>query len=251
MLADLDDARSLRRLAGLAQAVLYTAPPPLHGQQDPRLVKLLSALRKTISIPQRFVYISTSGVYGDQQGRRVTECTPLAARTPRALRRIAAEAALRQAAHWPMTVTVLRAPGIYAEDRLPLDRLRAGTPAAIREQDGFGNHIHADDLARLCVRALRREGGIRVYNACDDLPLPFGDWFDLLADRFGLARVTRLPMAELLQVLSPMQASFLTESRQLDNGRLKRELGDVLQYHTVHDFLAVADDALALQAKFR
>ncbi|TDR70727.1 NAD-dependent epimerase/dehydratase family protein [Paludibacterium purpuratum] len=249
--ADLDRADSLGRLAALAQAILYTAPPPSSGEHDPRLLNLLSALRKANSIPQRLVYISTSGVYGDYGGQWIDECAPCRPRTARARRRLAAEKLLRHAAAWPMTVTILRAPGIYAEDRLPLDRLRAGTPAAIAADDGFGNHIHADDLARLCARALRRKGGIRIYNACDDEPLRFGDWFDLLADRFALPRPPRLPLAALLQTLSPMQASFLAESRRIKNDRLKRELGDVLRHRSARAFLATTDDALALGDKFR
>ena len=229
--------------------MLYTAPPPTSGTHDQRLVNLLSALRKANSIPQRFVYISTSGVYGDHGGRWIDECTPCRAATPRALRRVAAEDLLRRAAAWPMTVTVLRAPGIYAADRLPLDRLRNALPVAAPADDGFGNHIHADDLARFCVRALRRDGGIRIYNACDDEPTRFGDWFDLLAEHFALPRPPRLPLSELLLALSPMQASFLKESRRLDNRRIKRELGDVLRYRSVRAFLSSGNDALALSGK--
>ena len=249
ILADLDDAASLARLAGLAQAVLYTAPPPSSTTHDPRLLNLLSALRKADSIPQRLVYISTSGVYGNRDGQWIDECAPCRPATARARRRLAAERCLRRAAAWPMAVTILRAPGIYAGDRLPLARLHAGTPVAMAEDDSYGNHIHADDLARLCALALRRRGGIRIYNACDDEPIRFGDWFDLLAERFGLPRPPRLPLATLQQSLTPVQASFLAESRPLDNRRLKRELGAALRYPSVRAFLA--DATLALDGKIR
>jgi nucleoside-diphosphate-sugar epimerase len=252
IVADLDRRASLDRLAGLACAVLYTAPPPATGQHDPRLLNLLSALGKGDSIPQRWVYISTSGVYGDHGGAWVDETSPLRATTGRALRRIAAERLLRAQTHrWPMAVTILRAPGIYAADRLPLERIRQRTPVALQADDNLGNHIHADDLAALCVRALERRSGPRVFNACDDSPIASGDWFCLLADHFSLPRPPRLARQALLAALTPLQASFLTESRRLDNDRLHHELGMKLSYPSVHDYLARHATVLAEEDKIR
>lgn len=248
VLADLDRRETLQRVAGLADAVLYTAPPPASGRHDPRLLKLLSAFGKTDSIPQRLVYISTSGVYGDHGGAWIDETARLRAGTPRALRRVAAERLLRAyARRHPASITILRAPGIYAADRLPLDRIRQGTPIATAEEDNLGNHIHADDLAQLAVRALERRGGIRIYNASDDAPIGSGEWFSLLAAHFGLPMPPRLPRATLLATLDPMRASFLAESRRLDNRRLHRELGMRLAYPSVRAFLA----ALAADPEFR
>ena len=233
--ADLDDFQSLKRLAGLANAILYTAPPPSTGQHDPRMLKLLSVLRKAGSIPHTIVYISTSGVYGDHNGGWVTEVSPTLASTARAQRRLAAEAQLRQ--HPCRNTTILRAPGIYAADRLPLDRIKAGLPIAREEEDSYSNHIHADDLATICVRALRRRGGLRIYNACDSLPIKIGDWFCLLAQQAGLPAPERLPSAALQARLSPAQWSFMAESRRMRNHRLLHEFGPLLRMPTVMDFL--------------
>ncbi|MBI3145262.1 MAG: SDR family oxidoreductase [Pseudogulbenkiania sp.] len=237
--ADLDDKPSLARLAGLADALLYTAPPPERGERDLRLGKLLCALTKTKSLPQRVVYISTSGVYGNAGGAWVDENTPVAPDTPRARRRLHAEQRLRAFAKASSaSVTILRAPGIYAAERLPSARLINGTPLIAADEDSYGNHIHADDLARLCAAALRRDGGIRVYNACDDDPLPVGEWYDRLADALGLPHAPRRPKAEVKAAVSPGLWSFLAESRRLDNRRLKRELRVRLRYPSVGDFLA-------------
>jgi nucleoside-diphosphate-sugar epimerase len=121
-------------------------------------------------------------------------------------------------------VAILRAPGIYAADRLPIERLKRGTPALAREDDVYTNHIHADDLARLCALALFRARPGRVYNASDDTRMKMGDYFDLVADTFGLARPPRLARAELERAVSPLLLSFMSESRQLDNRRLHDEL---------------------------
>ncbi|GGY07939.1 NAD(P)H-binding protein [Paludibacterium paludis] len=246
LLADLDDAKSLARAAALADALLYTAPPPQCGCHDTRLRKLLSALIKTEIIPQRVVYISTTGVYGDALGRWLDETSPLAPESDRARRRLDAETQIRRfAIRTGCSATILRAPGIYASERLPLARLESGPPLFEQADDSFGNHIHADDLAGIAIAALERLGGIRVYNACDDQPMLTGDWYDALADTFGRPRLVRADRDTVRKLASPAQWSFLRESRRLSNRRLS-ELRIRLRYPSVRDFLKEKSDAPSL-----
>jgi nucleoside-diphosphate-sugar epimerase len=104
------------------------------------------------------------------------------------------------------------------------------------------NHLHADDLARACVAALCRGRPQRAVNASDDSELRMGDYFDLAADLHGLARPKRISRAEAEAALSPLQMSFLGESRRLLNRRLKKELGVVLRYSTVMEGLRASPD---------
>ncbi|WP_237218205.1 NAD-dependent epimerase/dehydratase family protein [Rugosibacter aromaticivorans] len=238
---NLDQPATLRRLAGIADAVIHSAPPPAEGQTDSRTTHLLSALRRGKSLPRQIVYISTSGVYGNSQGAVVSETRPLATKSARAIRRVDAERRLRAFAcrggrhigHHNCCVSILRAPGIYAADRLPLERLRQGLPLFVPEQDSHTNHIHAADLGRACLAALHRGRPNRTYNVSDDSVFLMGEWFDLLADSFALPRAPRLPRETVQQRVSPLQWSFMSESRQLDNTRMKRELGLRLCYPTV------------------
>ena len=233
---NLDDPASLRRLAGLATRVLHLAPPPGTGLDDPRSLALVRVLARRTP-PRALVYGSTSGVYGDCQGEWVSETRPVNPATPRARRRVAAEAVLRwwgRASGVP--VSVLRIPGIYAPDReggTPRERLLRGTPVLRREDDVHTNHIHADDLARACVRALWRAPVQQVFNCCDDSELTMGDYYDLAADIYGLPRPERVSREQARELLSPMTLSFMGESRRLRNGRLKLELGLRLRYATV------------------
>jgi nucleoside-diphosphate-sugar epimerase len=243
IVGDLDRPASLHRLAGLADAVLHSAPPPDNGDEDPRTRRLIAALRRR-SLPRCLVYISTSGVYGDCQGARVFETRPVEPRTGRAARRVAAERALRRfGAASSCRVAILRAPGIYAADRLPLERLRRGTPVFAAGEDTYTNHIHAEDLGRACVAALGRGRANRIYHASDDSNLPMGEWFDKLADAFGLPRPPRLSRAAAQTAVSPTLLSFMNESRRLDNGRLKRELRLRLRYPTVDAGIADAQES--------
>lgn len=240
LLADLDASPTLARLAGLADAVLHLAPPPSSGTIDTRTAKLLAALARKGRVA-RIVYASTSGVYGDCAGERFDETRGVAPGTDRAQRRVDAEARIRHHGRaFGVCVSVLRIPGIYAADRPgghPRERLARRTPLLARDEDVYTNHIHADDLARACVAALVRGAPQRIYHASDDTQMKMGEYFDLAADLAGVARPPRTTRAEAAAQLSPMQMSFMNESRRLDNRRLKRELRLRLRYPTVREGL--------------
>jgi len=242
LLGNLDNAHTLRRLAGLATRVLHLAPPPSQGRTDPRTQRLIQALQRPTAMgwatgPYRLVYGSTSGVYGDAQGARIDETRMTRPTTDRAHRRVHAESLVRQTGRQPGKQTcILRIPGIYALDREggdPRQRVQRGSPVLQADEDVYTNHIHADDLARACVLALWRGATQRVIHVVDDQTLKMGDYFDLVADLAGLPRLPRLSRQAAQQVMSPMQWSFMSESRQLSNHRLKQELRLTLRYPEV------------------
>jgi nucleoside-diphosphate-sugar epimerase len=240
LVGNLDSTASFRRISGLATHVLHLAPPPSEGWADPRTLALTRALRLRTS-PSVFVYGSTSGVYGDLAGGKAIETLPAAARTPRAVRRVNAEQAVRFLGRSSLNssfirTSILRIPGIYAPNRAggtPKGRLLKGTPVLAGKDDVYTNHIHADDLARACLAALWRGKPQRIYNVNDDSRMKMGDYFDFAADLYGLPRPPRLPRSTAQDQLSLMLLSFMSESRQMDNTRLKRELRLTLRYPTV------------------
>ena len=244
LLGNLDQPRSVARLAALAHRVLHLAPPPQEDLKDwrldPRTRILLRSLARR-SPPASLVYGSTSGVYGDCAGERIDETRPVSPHTPRAHRRVDAEDCVRlygrQAA---VPVHILRIPGIYANDReggTPRPRLLRGTPVLRREDDVYTNHIHADDLARACIAALWRGRPQRVSHTCDNTELKMGDYFDLAADLYGLPRPPRIAREGADAHLPLMLLSFMSESRRLDNSRMRLELRLRLRYPTVAEGL--------------
>lgn len=237
---DLDDRRSVARLAGLRARVIDLAPPPAAGDDDPRTRRLLAALATGGSRGRaRWVYVSTTGVYGDAGGAAFDETRPVAPSSDRARRRVAAEHRMRAAGRRGQArVTILRVPGIYAHDRLPLARLREGTAALVDDDDVHTNHIHAEDLARACLAALVRGRPSRVVHTVDDSGMKMGEYFDAVADRFGLPRPPRLSRAEIARRVTPAMLSFMSESRRLANRRLKTELRLRLRWPTVAATLA-------------
>ena len=241
LIGNLDKARSLHRLAGIATRVVHLAPPPAQGWTDPRTQTLTRVLRLR-SHPRSIVYASTSGVYGDCAGALVDETRAVHADTPRARRRVDAEHSVRflgRSAAIP--ASILRVPGIYAQDRdggTPRERLLKGTPVLCAQDDVYTNHIHADDLARACILALWRGRPQRVYNVNDDTCLKMGDYFDLAADIYHLPKPPRVPREGAQAQLPLMLLSFMSESRRMCNKRLKNELGLRLKFATVAQGLA-------------
>ena len=240
---DLDQPETLAPLAGVADLIVHTAPPPDAGTQDRRTRNLLAALTRSqhgqsqkggAMLPQRVVYISTSGVYGDCGGDHVDESRPVHARTGRAGRRVDAETVLSDwCGERGIALVILRVPGIYAADRLPLAQLERGTPVLAAEDDVYTNHIHADDLAAVLTAGLALGEG--AYNASDDSEMKMGDYFDLVADRMGMPRPPRVRRAEAAGRIPAGLLSFMGESRRLVNRRVKAELGIRLRYPTVFD----------------
>ena len=294
LIGDLDERRSLRRLAGLASTVLHLAPPQKTGDDDSRtraLIAALSAPRRSVARaatgavarqrawrgwfratfksgmpaganpranaikgapivpdgasnaaarrwPIRVVYASTSGVYGDCGGAWIDETRPVRPDNGRAKRRVSAETQLRRATRrGVLSASIVRIPGIYAGNRLPLARLQKGTPALAAADDVYTNHIHADDLAAILVLAIRRVRPQRVVHASDDSELLMGDYFDRIADAFGLPRAPRVSREEAEAQLEPMMLSFMRESRRLQNTRLRDEMRYTLRYPSIDDFL--------------
>ncbi|MEQ1525707.1 MAG: sugar nucleotide-binding protein, partial [Gallionella sp.] len=205
--------------------------------KDLRTCNLLAALSSG-TLSKQLIYISTSGVYGDCAGDYVSETRPVNPMSSRAQLRVDAEKQIRAwAKRTGARASILRVPGIYAHDRLPLDRLRAGSPAIAAIEDGYSNHIHADDLARIVVTTLRYGKASRVYHTVDEDEMKMGDYFDAVADAFDLPRPPRLPRDEVRQKVSPMMWSFMNESRRMTDTRMKRELKVRLLYPTVSDTL--------------
>ena len=246
---DLDQLDSLRRLSGIATRVLHLAPPASLGDGDAnwwldaRTTALMRALRLR-SLPRSLVYASTSGVYGDCHGQFVSEVRPVAPATARAQRRVNAERAIRFAGRSGLRASILRIPGIYSPDReggTPRARLQRGTPVLQAADDVYTNHIHADDLARACLRALWCGKPQRIYHASDDTELKMGDYFDLAADLYGLPRPPRISRQEAQTALPASLLSFMSESRRLSNQRLKQELKVKLHYATVTEGLQSSD----------
>jgi nucleoside-diphosphate-sugar epimerase len=211
------------------QLLYYTVPPAPHGDRDFRLERLLDHI---VGVPARFVYLSTTGVYGDRNGDRVDEETQPAPVTPRAVRRLAAETALRAwADSHAVSWCILRVPGIYGPGRLPIERLRRGEPAIVPEEATPSNRIHVEDLVTACIAAgASSRADRRIYNVTDGSEDSLTDYLQRVARICGLPFPPLIARSEARQAVSATAWSFLSESRRVDNRRMLEELGLALAY---------------------
>ncbi len=234
-----DDSMTMQVRLALQQAlVYYFAPPPKTGEQDTRMLHFLQ-LPDLVQKPARIIYLSSSGVYGDQGGHLIDEDTSPRPVAARAKRRYFAEQAVRQ---WGeiqrLPVITLRSGGIYAPGRLPLKRIRDQIPIIHEHLAPATNRIHADDLAQACVAAAKKGKAGRIYNISDGTQSNMTEYFNTIADHFGLPRPPTLDWGEAEKQLSPGMLSYLRESRRLNNRRMLEELGVQLQYPDLQQGLA-------------
>lgn len=205
------------------RALIYMAPPPASGETDPRIRNFLARLPQG---PAALVYLSTTGVYGDTGGAVVDERTPPAPASARGKRRLDAETALREwAAVTGAPLRILRVPGIYGPGRLPVERIAGGAPVVAESDAGPGNRIHVDDLAAVSLAAADYQGELEIFNVGDGEHASMSEYFRVVARAAGLPPPPELPLADLLEQVSPAMRSFLVESRRVDTSRMKAELG--------------------------
>jgi nucleoside-diphosphate-sugar epimerase len=209
-------------------ATFYLAPPPQQGESDLRLDRFLQLA--TVP-PATFVYMSTTGVYGDAKGAEVDESTPVNPLSERARRRVSAEEMIRVwCTERRVRRVVLRVPGIYGPGRLPLDRLRAREPAIRPDEAGISNRIHVDDLVEACVAAATNPEARGVYNVTDGNSCSSTEFLDRVARLANLPPPPRVSMDEAQLTFSPERLSFLNESRRVSNDRMLKHLGVKLRY---------------------
>jgi nucleoside-diphosphate-sugar epimerase len=212
------------------QLIYYSVPPAPAGERDERLERLLDSLR---GLPNRIVYLSTTGVYGDRGGGAVDEDSPPAPQSARAVRRLAAENALRAwADSRGVSWCILRVPGIYGPGRLPVERLRRREPAIDPLEATPSNRIHVDDLVTACVAAgVSSRAGGRLYNVTDGSEDSATAYLQRVARIGGLPLPPLVSRTEAEKTFPATSWSFLRESRRVDNRRMLNELGIALAYH--------------------
>ena len=227
-LLDLDHCSTDTDIDCINSVIHYHVPPTPTGSQDLRLRTFLNLIDQH-RMPKRLVLISTTGVYGDTQGKWVNEDSRPNPQTERAQRRLDAELAL---SCWGkenhVETVILRVPGIYGPGRTPQARL--GNPVICQEEAPFSNRIHVADLVSACIKAATIESPLAVYNVSDNQPSTMTDYFNATADFAGLPRPPVISMAEAQSRLSPAMLSYLNESRRVDNRRMREHLRVKLRF---------------------
>jgi nucleoside-diphosphate-sugar epimerase len=219
--------------------VYYLLPPPKTGTVDGYMANFIDSFAAN-GCPERILYISTTGVYGDCQGRWIDENQPPNPQADRARRRYDAE---QQLMDWAgvnhKEVVIIRVAGIYGPGKLPLARLRAKKPMIAADQAPWTNRIHADDLVQVCLQAMNFGKSGEIYNVTDGQPGNMADYFNQVADMAGLPRPPVISLEKAEEQLSAGLQSYLAESRRIDNRKMLEELQLELRYPNLEEGLKV------------
>jgi len=216
-----------------ATHIIATAAPDEQG--DPVLARYAAAIRAAPRL--RYIgYLSTTGVYGNQDGGWVDEDTPPNAQSPRGRRRVAAEAAWSK---FPLTVDIFRLAGIYGPGRSMFDDLRTGTARRVVKPGHLFGRIHRDDIAAGAVKAMLRDAppGTSIFNFTDDEPAASADVVVEAARRLGVAAPEPVPYEIAAQKMSPMALSFWADNRKVANEKTKAALKLAWKYPTYREGL--------------
>jgi len=231
------DLDNVQRASGFEESVIVYLVPPSGGNKvaknkmDMRMGHFVAMLEACPVAPKKILLISTTGVYGDCEGRWIDETQPANPQADRAHRRLSAESQLKAYCERAQVACVIfRVPGIYCADKLPLRRITSGEPIVRAEDSGYTNRIHADDLAAFCVEVLTAECEQGVYNCCDGQPSTMYDYFTRVATAMNLPAPEEISLQQAQQQLSAGMLSYLAESKRISNKKLLRHFKTRLQY---------------------
>jgi nucleoside-diphosphate-sugar epimerase len=226
--------REVSKLLAGTTRLLHSIPPGADG--DPVLVQYRDQLAALPSL-HWIGYLSTVGVYGDQEGRWVDEAIAPKPNSARTEARVEAEKAwLEFGKEAGVPVQIFRLAGIYGPGRSVLDKLRAGTARRVKKDGQVFSRIHVEDIARVLEASIARPRAGAIYNVADDEPAAPGEVVAYAAELLGVAPPPEIDFAEA--DLTPMARSFYEGSRRIANARIKSELGVNLRYPTYREGLA-------------
>lgn len=228
--------------------LLLSAPPNGEGKNPNHHDPILQMLedwqgqgRLNLHPHTRLIYLSTTGVYGDYQQAWVDESSPTKPSTERGQKRLAAENSWREfATRNSLGLTIFRLAGIYGPGRSLFDTIRAGKAQRIHKPGQIFSRIHVADIAAAIRAVAIGNFGTdqQLYNLCDDLPCPPQEVVAYGCELLGVAAPPLRQFAEVVSELSPMAASFYSESKKVSNKKYLRELQTPLLYPTYHSGLA-------------
>ena len=235
-LINLDKSVPEMNLTG--QGVIYLAPPPRSGKLDTRITNFLRAIDN--HKPEKFVLISTTGVYGDCNGAWIDEATPLNPTAERAHRRVNAEQQVQQfCSRLNLPLVILRVAGIYGPGKLPVERIKSGQPIVNQQDSPFTNRIHANDLVTVCEIALLNTNISGVYNVTDGHPGTMYEYFTGVAAALNLPAPPAISLDQARTQLSEGMLSYMDESRRIKNDKLLRDFALVLRYPDLQSALEI------------
>ena len=210
--------------------IIYMAPPDPSSDGDLRIAKFIDTISK-YNI-KRFIYISTSGVYGDCHGNKVNELVRVNPITDRAMRRVDAEnKVIDFGRDNNVEILILRVPGIYGKNRLPIKRIINREPLIEKAQSRTTNLIHVQDLSRIVIKSLEIEmQETEIINVSDGTAVKTTEYYEKIYDALEINLPKYISYEEAKKLYDKKRLSFLNESRVLDTTKMKKIFPGCIKY---------------------
>ena len=173
-----------------AETVLFAVGMDRTTYDDIRLVYvegLQNALGRLWKKTEHFIYVSSTGVYGDFGGQWIDEGSPT--QPTREGGKACLEAERLIASHLGARATILRFAGIYGPGRVPTRQLIESKQWNKLSASGFLNLIHVDDGARIIEQISNRPPTGETFNVSDGHPPLRRDYYTFIANHFGLNEI--------------------------------------------------------------
>jgi nucleoside-diphosphate-sugar epimerase len=203
-----------------ANAILSTVPTD-DQITDPVLANYLEIISK-----QRFEwigYLSSTGVYGNHDGKWVnehTKCTPSNFKSK--LRICAEQKWLGLYLKYQIPVHIFRLAGIYGPKRNCLEEIKKGKDFTIIKKDHYFSRIHVIDICQAIIASINSPTPGEIYNVCDDEPAPIN-----FVQQYGANILKKNPLIELLfenANLSKQFEMFFNDNKKISNNKIVSNL---------------------------
>ena len=221
--------KQLKTLIDKDGVIIYLAAPQGEGKRDETLKNFLTNINK--GNVKKIIYISTSGVYGDKNDEMVNEGAELNPITDRAKRRVDAENQIKESL---INYTILRVPGIYGSERLPMKRIESRLPLIHIDVCKHTNLIHAKDLSKIIVKCIANDTtNDMVMNVSDGTPIKTTEYYLHIYDALKIKYPEFIDYDEANKTYDEKRKSFLNESRKLDVSLMNEVFPNIIEFKDV------------------
>lgn len=222
------DLVEIERHLNLATHLLISIPPA-KAFGDPVLNHCADLIKNQAPYLQWIGYLSSTGVYGNHEGKWVDEESECIPHTPTGITRWQAEKDwLSLARQHQLPLHVFRLSGIYGPGRNALERLMQGQTQSIFKENQVFSRIHVDDIVSTLLASMKQPHPLAIYNVSDDEPASAHDVMLYAAKLLHKEPPLLIPFAKAQ--LSPMEKEFYANSRRVANLKIKTQLHVILQY---------------------
>ena len=168
-------------------------------------------------------YLSATNVYGDHNGKLVSESSQTKPKTKKGINRLVAEKQwLELISKFNLPIKIFRLAGIYGPNRNIKERLIKGLVKNIFKEGQFFSRIHVEDIANILNLSMNNITKNKIYNLADDFSCNLNVIIEYLCEKNSLIKPAQISFDDM----SPdyKKESFFLENKRVDNSLVKKDL---------------------------